>query len=276
MSRMNIQAAVTMGQLQHKLDQIGHNIANVNTNGYKNRSSNFTSLLTQNINNFSDVEANATGRVTPHGIRLGSGAKLGHTNLDLSLGSLQQTGRGLDIALLADNHLLQVEVTENGVTETRYTRDGAMYLHPIADGQVMVTTRDGYPIVGESGPLVFADGMEDITISETGEILVTRNGVANVEGQLSMAQAIRPQFLESVGNNLLRLPDLTEVDYVAADIVGEVANGEIQVQNQALEQSNVDLSMQMTEMLQAQRSYQFNARTITMHDQMRGLVNQIR
>ncbi|WP_369813757.1 flagellar basal body rod C-terminal domain-containing protein [Halolactibacillus sp. JCM 19043] len=32
----------------------------------------------------------------------------------------------------------------------------------------------------------------------------------------------------------------------------------------------------MTELIQTQRAYQFNARTISMHDQMRGLINQMR
>ena len=85
MTRMNVQAAVTLGQLQNKLDLISHNVANLNTTGYKTRSANFSSLIQQNINNFRDVEENATGRQTPHGIRLGSGARIGHTNVNLSL-----------------------------------------------------------------------------------------------------------------------------------------------------------------------------------------------
>lgn len=40
--------------------------------------------------------------------------------------------------------------------------------------------------------------------------------------------------------------------------------------------SNVDISKEMTELINTQRSYQFNARTITMADQMMGLVNGIR
>lgn len=276
MSRMNVQAAVTMRELQNQLDLISHNMANVGTNGYKNRASNFTSLLTQNIDNFSDEEANAQGRITPHGIRQGSGAKLGHTNIDLSLGSVRETGRGLDLALLADNHLLQIEVTENDVTETRYTRDGALYLNPLENGQLMLTTNEGYPIQGEEGPIIIDDGLEGISINDRGQVLVTRNGETNPEGQLALAEVIRPQFLESVGNNQFRLPDITATDYNAEDIIADVANFDIQIQSHALEQSNVDLSKKMTELLETQRAYQFNARTISMHDQMRGLVNQIR
>ncbi len=273
---MSVQAAVTMGQLQSKLDLVGHNIANVDTTGYKNRSAEFSSLLFQQVDNLNDEEANAEGRLTPDGIRLGSGAKLGSTNVNLALGSIKQTDRGLDIALLQDNQLLQVAVTENGATETRYTRDGTLYLNPTEDGQLALTTSDGNSVIGENGPIVIADGAEDVSISENGAIQVTRNGVVQNEAQLAIVEAIRPQFLESVGNNLFRLPDITDEAYVADDIIQGVAFNDIELQSGALESSNVDLATQMTEMMQTQRAYQFNSRTISMSDQMSGLINQIR
>ncbi len=274
---MNMQAAVTMRQLQNKLDVIGHNVANSSTDGYKTRSANFTSLLYQNIDNFSDVEANATGRITPHGIRLGSGARLGHTNINLAAGTINTTNRGLDLALLEDNHLLQVQVTENGVTETRYTRDGALYLQTYGDGQLMLSTRNGHPILGQDGaPIIIDNDIEDVNINQAGQIVVRRNGAEVVEGQLALVEAVRPQFLEQAGTNLFRLPDLTDVAYQADEIIADVLPFENRVQSGALEQSNVNMAIQMTDLIQTQRAYQFNARTISLHDQMRGLVNQLR
>jgi len=277
MTRMNVQAAVTLGQLQNKLDLISHNVANLNTTGYKTRSANFSSLIQQNINNFRDVEENATGRQTPHGIRLGSGARVGHTNINLAVGSLNPTGRGLDIALLEDNHLLQVEVTDGDVTETRFTRDGSLYLNTLDNGQMMITTSEGHPVIGQDGAaIIFDDSIEGISINEIGQIVTVRDGVEVIEGQLGLVQAIRPQFLEPVGGNTFRMPDLTESAYVAEEILTEVDPFENAIQSGTLEQSNVDLATQMAELLQTQRAYQYNARTITMHDQMRGLINQLR
>jgi len=43
-----------------------------------------------------------------------------------------------------------------------------------------------------------------------------------------------------------------------------------------LESSNVDISKEMTDLIAAQRSYQFNSRAITLADQMLGLINGIR
>ena len=274
---MNIQAAVTMGQLQNKLDLISHNVANLNTSGYKSQSANFSSLIYQNIDNLRDQAANAPGRQTPHGIRLGSGARVGHTNINLSAGALNVTNRGLDIALLRDNHLLQIEVTENGNTETRYTRDGTLYLQPIDGGQLMLTTSDGHPVIGQTGgTIIFDENIEDVRINEIGQIVTRRGGTEFVEDGLALVEAVRPQFLEPAGKNLFRLPDLTETAYVAEDIVTEVAQFDNEIQSGTLEQSNVDLATQMAELLQTQRAYQYNARTITMHDQMRGLINQLR
>jgi flagellar basal-body rod protein FlgG len=43
-----------------------------------------------------------------------------------------------------------------------------------------------------------------------------------------------------------------------------------------LEQSNVDLSKEMTEMMQIQRTYQLAARALSSSDQMLGLANSMR
>ncbi|MFC4402885.1 flagellar hook-basal body protein [Gracilibacillus xinjiangensis] len=273
MSRMSIQASVTMGQLQQKIDTIGNNIANLNTHGYKNREVNFSSLLTQQIN----AEEVNDQRLTPDGIRVGAGARLGHTNLNLKQGSLQDTGRALDVALMKENQLFQISVVENGIQETRYTRAGNFYLTPTeAEGQSMLVTSDGNPVIGNNGPIILADNMEDLKINENGQIEVTRNGVQQVEGQLTIVEAIRPRMLEATGDNMFRLSADSLANYNEAEIIQEVAQQDIQVKSGALEASNVDLSEQMSELIQTQRAYQFNAKSISMHDQMRGLINQLR
>src|SRR5690625_2077475 len=107
--RMMGQANAAMSALQKKLDTIGHNLANSNTHGYKARQVEFQSLLKQQINNLNDPN-NARGRRTPDGIRVGTGSKLGSTNSDLSVGSMQVTERSLDTMLLHENHFYQIHV----------------------------------------------------------------------------------------------------------------------------------------------------------------------
>lgn len=276
MSRTMIQAAVTMNQLQNKLDLIGNNLSNSQTTGYKSRQADFSSLLFQQINNLNDPK-NAEGRSTPDGVRIGSGAKLASTNINLNLGAITETGRGLDTALLRKNDLFQIQVTENGVAETRYTRDGSFYLSPVNNNQaIMLTTADGNPVIGENGPIVIPAGFDSISIDENGEIMVTRGNGTQTAGRISIVEAIKPRLLEATGNNAFRLPDMQTLGYNLNEIIQETSPNDTLVKSGALERSNVDMSKEMTDMILTQRSYQFNARTISMSDQMMGLVNQLR
>jgi flagellar basal-body rod protein FlgG len=273
---MMIQAAVTMNQLQKKLDIVGNNLANSQTTGYKSRGAEFSSLLYQQIDNLSQAE-NEEQRLTPDGIRIGSGAGLGATTLHLNQGSIVTSDRALDTALLNENTLFQIQVTDNGETETMYTRDGAFYLSPSTDGQsVTLTTKAGNPVLGEDGPITFADGFDSISIRDDGQVVVERGNFAEVVGTIDIVEAIRPNVLEAEGHNLFRLPNLEELDYNLADIIQDVQTQTELIQSKALEQSNVDISQEMSDLILAQRSYQFNARTISMSDQMMGLVNGLR
>lgn len=275
MSRAMIQAAVTMNQLQQKLDVIGNNMANNQTTGYKSRQANFSSLLFQQMDNLSHPE-NAAGRQTPDGIRVGSGAKLGSINANLQLGSLRETGRSLDTALLETNHFFQVEATENGVTETRYTRDGAFYLAPVNNNQqVMLVDQNGNSVLGVNGPIRIASGFDDISIQPDGQILVKRGDQTENVGALAIVEALRPDLLEAAGENAFRLPNIANTEVAFADVI-QPATGNQVLQSGKLEMSNVNMSKEMSDLIMTQRAYQFNARTISMSDQMSGLINQMR
>lgn len=276
MSRMMIQAAITMNQLQSKLDLIGNNLANSQTTGYKSRQAEFSSLLFQQINNLSD-QANTQGRLTPDGLRIGSGARLGSINTDLSIGSLTETGRPLDVALLEEDTFFQIEVTENGRTETQYTRDGSFYLNPIDNSEsLLLTTKDGHPVLSEGGTIRIVDGFDSIDIQSNGQILVQRGNQTEIVGNLDVVTAVRPRILQAAGENSFRLPNLEQLGYNLNEVIqSENSVGNI-LKSGSLEYSNVDIAKQMTDMIMTQRAYQFNARTISMSDQMSGLINTIR
>lgn len=276
MSRTMIQAAVTMHQLQQKLDMIGHNMANSQTPGYKARHSQFSSLLKQNINNLNSP-ANEMNRLTPVGVRVGTGAKLGAIMNDMSHGALKNTDRALDLALMNENHFFQIQTDVQGVLETRYTRDGNFYLNPVNEVQVMLTTGDGNPVLGQNGaPILIQNGFDRIEIRDNGEVLVERGNVQQVAGTIGVVEINRPHVLEATGGNLFRIPDLEELGYTIGEIVTPLGTQGRLMESGKLEASNVDLAEQMTELISTQRAYQFNARTISTSDQMLGLINQLR
>jgi flagellar basal-body rod protein FlgG len=137
----------------------------------------------------------------------------------------------------------------------------------------MLTNSEGLPVIGEGGtPIILQEGMEDVRIGDNGSLLVTRGGAQAVEAQLDVVEAVRPRMLEAVGGNRFRIPDEVE----AEGIMAEIAPQDQMMKSGALETSNVNMGTQITEMLMAQRAYQFNAKTISTSDQMMGLVNQLR
>lgn len=276
MSRAMIQAAVTMGQLQNKLDVVGNNLANSQTHGYKRKQSEFSSMLVSQINHLQH-ESQANPRQTAEGIRVGSGARLGAIRPDETIGSFKETERGLDLALQQPNHFFQVEVNNGGEVETHYTRDGAFYLQPVNDDtEVMLTNANGHPILGDNGPITIANGFDAIEITDNGRIVTTRNAVEQTEGRIETVAIQQPSILENTGDNMLRIPTGETLNVNGAELIQPVTSNEPIIAVGALEQSNVDIADEMNAMIIAQRSYQSNARTITMGDQMYGLINQLR
>ncbi|UCZ53001.1 flagellar hook-basal body protein [Bacillus shivajii] len=276
MNQSMISAAVTMGQLQKKLDLTSNNLANVNTTGYKRRDASFSDLLFQQVNN-QVVAEQETGRLTPNGIRAGSGAALAQTAVRFEQGALQQTDRPLDIALTEKGYFFELAPTEDG--ERRFTRDGAFYLSPNPNnaGENYLVNQDGDYVLGEDGePIVIPANYEDLQITDQGTIQIVINGdETEVVGQLQLVNITKPQLLNSIGNNAYVFPNLDDLDLEFGDVLEEAVGTDVFRQG-SLEMSNVDMSREISEMLLTQRNYQFNARAVSISDEMMGLVNSIR
>ncbi|QSB49324.1 flagellar hook-basal body protein [Parageobacillus toebii] len=281
MLRSMITAANTMAQLGQQLDVISNNIANSNTTGFKRRETNFGELLAQQFTNLPNDKAT---RLTPNGVRYGVGARLAETNLVLAQGALTKTDRALDVALAKEGQFFRVLVQgENGAQEIGYTRSGAFYLTPSAENpnELMLVTSDGHPVLDENNaPILLPEGFKNITISNNGTIAaVASDGRVMTRANIGITTILRPQLLQSVGDNIFTLPDLNALNVneadVAVNMIGNLRN-QISMTQGALEQSNVDLGTELTDMMITERSYQLNARAISLSDQMLGLINGIR
>jgi flagellar basal-body rod protein FlgG len=279
--RSMITAANTMAQLGQQLDVISNNIANSNTTGFKRRETNFGELLAQQFTNLPNDRAT---RLTPNGVRYGVGARLAETNVVLAQGALTKTDRALDVALAKEGQFFRVLVQgENGAQEIGYTRSGAFYLTPSAENpnELMLVTSDGHPVLDENNaPILLPEGFKDITISNNGTITaVASDGRVMRRANIGITTILRPQLLQSVGDNIFTLPDLNALNVneadVAVNMTGNLRN-QISMTQGALEQSNVDLGTELTDMMITERSYQLNARAISLSDQMLGLINGIR
>ncbi|MFY4775211.1 flagellar hook-basal body protein [Metabacillus sp. RGM 3146] len=265
-----ISAGNTMGQLQQQLDTIGHNIANIDTEGYKRTDTSFQEVIRQQIDNQPD-KAKEVGRLTDYGLRPGAGAVMSQ-NLVFSQGTLKTTDRKLDIAFTKPGQFLKVE--DSG--KVRYTRDGAMYLSPLTDGsgKSILVNSQGNKILGDNNQPILLDGSaEDFEITADGTIEATAANGTTQQVNLGIVQVNKMQSLIPSGGGLY---SLNPGDPQALTALTGGLMQQIGMQQGALEMSNVDLSKEMSDLMISQRAYQLNAKSITMGDQMLGLINGIR
>lgn len=282
MNRVMLTATNTMTQLQKQLDIIANNIANIDTNGFKRRDVTFTELVYQHFNNQRNP-AEEIGRLTPNGIRQGTGAKIAQSRLVMTQGALKETGRTLDTAFTKEGQMYKVLVRTGtgGDNEIQYTRNGAFYLSPLGENETVLVNSDGHFILDENNEPIYINGdAESFIISETGELTVTMTDGTEQTFAIGVIQVHKPQFLEAKGNNLYGLPlNFPELGVAEEDIFTELTGplrDEIGIRQNALEQANVDMAKEMTDLLNVQRAYQFQARAISLSDQMMGLINGMR
>ncbi len=279
MLRTMITSTNTMSQLQQQLDTIGNNLSNSATTGYKARDVKFHELLYQQFNN---DKLDRAPRQSPTGIRYGVGAVLGQAQMNWKQGTLQPTGRELDFAFSEPKQYFNILMPDeaNG-TKTVYTRQGAFYMSPMENGQLMLVNGEGYPVADSEGaPIVLEENASKFTISDGGNLTVSYPNGTTTQTQLAVSVLQKPQFMENLSAAYLGLPtNLAELGVTEQDILTNLQGAdraEIAMQNGTLEASNVNMSKEFTELISTQRSYQFNARAVTMADQMLGLINGIR
>lgn len=279
MLRTMITATNTLNQLQQKLDTISNNVANVNTVGYKTKEATFTELLYQQYNN---DKLDRTLRQSPVGIRYGVGAKLGQIQTIHKQGNLQQTDRDLDFAFTKEKQYFNILMPDgNDGYRVVYSRQGNFYVTPVENGQVMLVNGDGYPVSDSNGNAIyFPDNVSSFSVSEDGTLNVSYPDGDTLTFELGITELLKPQLMEHISDTYIGLPTNFDelqfnVNEVLVDLQG-INRQNIGIVNGALESSNVDLSKEMTNLIQTQRSYQFNARAVTIADQMLGLINGIR
>jgi flagellar hook protein FlgE len=117
-----------------------------------------------------------------------------------------------------------------------------------------------------------AASLTDYSIDQYGYIVgVFSNGESRKLAQILLADFPNTAGLTSVGDNLYRVGANS-----GNALIGEPGEGTgTTIQSGSLEQSNVDLSEEMTRMIVAQRGYQANARTITVSDTLLQEINNL-
>lgn len=255
-------AATGMSAQQMRVETISNNLSNMSTTGYNARRAEFADLHYQQMARPGTVNA-TDGTVLPTGVQLGLGVRPSAVSIQLQQGSLTATGGDLDLAIEGTGFL---EVTlPSG--QSAYTRDGGLK----RDAEGLIVTSDGYPVEPE---IVIPDDARSISINTSGEVFAYFSDATDAQllGQFNMAGFTNAKGLEALGGNLFGETEASGAAIVSTpgeDGLGTVRQG-------YLESSSVDAVREITELIEAQRGYEMNAKVISAADQMMGATTQIR
>jgi flagellar basal-body rod protein FlgG len=255
-------AATGMSAQAMRVEVISNNLANMSTTGYNARRAEFADLHYQQMTRPGTISA-ADGTVVPTGVQLGLGVRPASVSVLIAQGTLAATGGDLDIAIEGNGY---IEVAlPSGIPA--YTRDGG--LKRSAEGQIV--TSDGYPVVPD---ITIPSDARSLSISADGEVYAYFNDRVEPEllGQITLAGFSNPKGLEAIGSNLFLETAASGgalVSLPGTDGLGTLRQG-------YLEESSVDAVREITDLIEAQRGYELNAKVITAADQMLGATTQIR
>jgi flagellar hook protein FlgE len=284
---------------QVMLDVTANNIANVNTVGYKSQRVSFESMMAQTLRGASAPVAGNVGGSGP--TEVGLGMTLGSIGSVMTQGSLQTTGQWSDLAMNGDGYFIVAKNmdTANGgglpapggatpTADVSFTRAGNFTL----DAEGWLVDQHGQFVLGlqatsQGPPVVYGTNLAALQLPTSARsVSIDQNGVVSydngsrvIAGQIMIAKFPNPQGLSRTGaNDLKDTPNSGIFDPAAAYTATPPAagaffgtanaNGIGNLTAGTLEMSNVDLALEFTNMIVAQRGFQANSRTITTSDEM--------
>jgi len=265
---------------QTMLDVTASNLANVDTTGYKAQSLQFADELSQLVSAPSAPNGYTAGT---NAVQIGLGVQVGAIDNNMRAGGVETTGSNTDVAIQGNGWLRVADgdVANNPPTfdATQYTRAGDLTFNSSGylctqTGQYVLgygataNTNGTYSINTAGGPdnaIVVPPGSSNVTIGPDGSVnYQTPTGTSVTAGYISLASFPNQAGLQRDGGSLWSATVASGAETVgqpSTGIYGQTVSGE-------LEQSNVDMGTEFTNMIEAERGYQANASTITTADQM--------
>jgi len=239
---------------------ISNNLANVSTTGFKKDRPNFEDLYYQTVR---QPGAQSTEQTEiPTGLMLGTGVRTVSTQKIHAQGNLVQTGNSLDLAINGGGYFQVLRPTDN---TTAYTRDGTFQVNHLNQ----LVTSSGYLV--QPSITVPAQTLS-ITVGSDGTVsaVVDGNTTPMQIGQLQLAYFTNPTGLQPIGEN----------QYMQSEASGTAApgtpgrNGIGIIMQGALESSNVNVVEEMVKLIEVQRAYEMNAKSIETVDGMLKVIAQ--
>ncbi len=260
MLRALYSAATGMEALQINIDNIAHNIANVNTTGFKQRRTQFQDLLYQNL--IAPGSNASSSTEVPTGLQIGLGTQAVSNEIIFTQGDFVTTGNQLDV-VISGRGFFQVRMPDGQIA---FTRAGAFHLNRERN----LVTASGDPV--EPQIAIPQEGAQ-VSIAQDGTVSVSLPGQSNAQqvGRIEIASFANPAGLDSIGKNLF-LPTAASGDPVTGS---PSENGLGRLNQGFLEQSNVNIVEEMINLIVSQRAYESSSRVVRSADEMYEQVNNL-
>ena len=244
-------AKTGMDAQQTQMDVISNNLANISTTGFKGSRAVFQDLIYQTLRQPGAQSSQQTQ--IPSGTQIGTGVHLVATERLQTQGNLTQTNNQFDLAVQGAG-FFQVLMPDG---TTSYTRDGSF----TQNSQGQLVTSSGYPL---QPAITIPANATNVTIGNDGTVTTTVGSTQPTAGNIQLATFINPTGLQSQGQNLYQ-----ETASSGTPTVGTPGTNGAGTLNQGyVESSNVNVVAELVNMIQAQRSYEINSKSITASDQM--------
>ncbi|HWA85563.1 MAG TPA: flagellar hook-basal body complex protein [Opitutus sp.] len=259
------------------LEVIGNNIANVNTTGYKSSQASFAESFSNTLRG--SAPSNGTSS-SQSGVQVGTGVDLAAITSNFSQGALTTTGNSTDLGISGEGFFIVKDATSG--TEFA-TRDGSFRF----DDNGYLVNQSGFRVQGlvggsSSTPLGTTVGdiqigqslpastqLQSVSIDKQGNVVeFYSDGTSATTNRVQLQAFNDTSVLMHEGSNLYS-------GLIAAGAVGggvlagnndPGGNGLGSVLSGTLEQSNVDLTQQFSDLITVQRSFQAGSRLITVSD----------
>lgn len=232
---------------QNKIDITSNNIANAQTSGYKKLDVGFLDLYTETLNR-TPYPINSKDAFT------GTGVKSSLATRDSEQGSLKNTGIKTNLAIDGEGFFKIVRPDKS----IAYTRNGEFNID--SSGQ-LVDDRGNILDVNfiDKGKVDLSNG--DLSINKAGEVFINREKV----GKIDLYTSVGDKDFVSIGDNLFAQKKGARISAVKDS---SILQGHV-------EMSNVSMETEMTNLIIAQRAFQFNSKGVNAIDEMWSMVNNL-
>ena len=245
------------------LNRVGDNLANVNTVGFAKDTASFADTYTEALQG-SATAPEVSGRYTPLGWWGGSGVmSIGNSKDYSTVLPITTTGNTMDASISGPGYF-----AVKGDSGTYLTKAGNFTWSKLADGQFALSLPNGMPVLDTTGGIITEPkGNTGMSIGKDGQIeFNTANGIINGPKLALVDVPDQSVSLQPVSDNL----------YAVKSGYTPVPSTNSTVNQGSLSMSNVDMTKELTDMIQAQNMYSLNADSISMTNKMMGIANTLR